>query len=353
MVIRAAVVGATGYAGGEVLRYLLAHPQLEPTLVTAASSAGRALGEFHPHLPQLASRVVEPTDPAKLAEVDVVFLALPHGASGQVTAQIEAEGGNGILVDCGADHRLTSADEWQHYYGSEYAGAWDYGMPELLHAGEKRAAAQRAILADSRRIAVPGCNVTAVTLAAQPAVAAGLIDVSSLTATLAVGYSGAGKSLKPHLMASVALGSAQPYGVGGTHRHIPEIIQNLQVAGGTDVAVTFTPVLVPFSRGILATTTAPLKPGVTRDQVAEAYACYADEPLIDVLANGVWPTTGTVTGSARAMINYAIDERSGQLVMLSAIDNLGKGTAAAAIQSTNIALGLDEWAGLSTEGVAP
>ncbi|MBD3688956.1 N-acetyl-gamma-glutamyl-phosphate reductase [Nanchangia anserum] len=353
MTYRAAVVGASGYAGGEILRHLVAHPDIDPQMMCAATSVGRRVGEFHPHLPQVADRVLVEADPAKLAEMDVVFLALPHGASGEITAQIEEAGGTGVLIDCGADHRLTDAGEWERYYGSPHAGAWDYGMPELLHAGESAAQAARRTLATSRRIAVPGCNVTAVTLGIQPAVAAGLVDATALSATLAVGYSGAGKAMKPHLMASVALGSAQPYAVGGTHRHIPEIIQNLRIAGADDVAVTFTPVLVPFSRGILATIVAPLSEGVDEAALERAYACYDEESLIDVLPRGTWPTTGDVTGSGRCTLNYAIDSRAGTLVVVCAIDNLGKGTASAAVQSANIALGLPEYVGISIEGVAP
>ena len=262
----AAVAGATGYAGGEVLRLLATHPDIEIGAVTANSSAGDRLGKHHPHLVSLADRLVEPTDAGHLAGHDIVVFALPHGASGAIAAAIEdavTEGAWGgpppLLIDCGADHRLTDADAWGRFYGTPYAEAWTYGMPELLHADEISAAAQRRELASARRIAVPGCNVTAVTLAAQPGVAAGLIDPYQLTAVLAVGYSGAGKSLKPNLTAAEALGSAQPYAVGGTHRHIPEIIQNLHLAGADSggVRLSFTPILVPMSRGILATVTAP------------------------------------------------------------------------------------------------
>ncbi len=364
-----AVAGATGYAGGEILRLLSGHPEIEIGALTAGSSAGALLGEHHPHLLSLAQRRVEPTDVERLAEHDVVVLALPHGASGELAAALEAYTASTartpLLIDCGADHRLTSAEAWQAFYGGDYAEPWTYGMPELLHSGETTARAQRAALASTRRIAVPGCNVTAVTLAAQPGAAAGLIDTSQLTAVLAVGYSGAGKTLNPHLAAAAALGSAQPYAVGGTHRHIPEIIQNLEVAGveaGT-TRLSLTPVLVPMSRGILATVTAPVAEPVLhsehpdeilRSAWQEAYGAPGEaEPLIHLLPEGVWPTTGTVTGSGLATVQVAYDRGAGVAVVMCAIDNLGKGTASAAVQSLNLALGLPETTGVITEGVTP
>lgn len=372
-----AVAGATGYAGGEVLRLLSAHPNVEIGALTAASSAGTLLGSHHPHLFSLADRPVEPTDPQRLAAHDIVILALPHGASGEVTAAIEAAGAERgtrtLLIDCGADHRLTSPAAWDAFYGTPYAGAWTYGMPELLHAGERAVSAQRAELAATAHIAVPGCNVTAVTLAAQPGVAAGLLDASHLTAVLAVGYSGAGKSLKPHLTAAEALGSAQPYAVGGTHRHIPEIIQNLTVAGAGagsacgEVCLSFTPVLVPMSRGILATVTAPPSPafaaqiaaGADPDALLRAawQAAYGapgqGEALIHLLPVGTWPTTGALAGSGLATVQVCYDAVAGVVTMMCAIDNLGKGTASAALQSLNLALGLPEVTGVLAEGVAP
>ena len=364
-----AVAGATGYAGGEVLRLLTAHPEVEIGALTAASSAGSRLGDHHPHLLSLVDRVVQPTEAEILAEHDVVFLALPHGASGAITAALEelgtASGHTPVLIDCGADHRLTSRQAWEAFYGSDYAGAWTYGMPELLHDGESRARAQRDELVVARRIAVPGCNVTAVTLALQPGVAAGLIDPSRLTAVLAVGYSGAGKALKPHLTAAEALGSAQPYAVGGTHRHIPEIIQNLEVAGADAGAthLSFTPVLVPMSRGILATVTAPLSPtlreladpqAALRKAWESAYGAVGrGEPLIHLLPEGAWPTTGVVLGTGTATVQVAVDRGADAVVAVCAIDNLGKGTAGAAVQSFNLALGLEETTAITTQGVAP
>jgi len=345
--IKAAVTGATGYAGGEVLRLLLAHPEVEIGALTAASSAGSRFGEHQPHLVPLADRIVDETTPEVLAGHDVVFLALPHGASGAVAAQLPDDV---LVIDCGADHRLESATDWHTYYGGEHAGTWPYGLPELI-TPEGR---QRDALAGARRIAVPGCNVTAVTLGLQPAVAAGLVETTDLVAVLANGYSGAGKALKPHLLASEALGAATPYAVGGTHRHIPEIAQNLSKAGAAEVSISFTPTLVPMARGILATATARLREDVDDDAVREAYrAAYADEPFIHLLAPGQWPTTAATLGANVAHVQTTVDARAGRLVTVTAIDNLVKGTAGGAIQSMNLALGLAETTGLSPIGVAP
>ena len=345
--ITVAVAGASGYAGGEVLRLLLSHPDVEIGALTAASSAGTALGAHHPHLVPLADRVLQPTTAETLAGHDVVFLGLPHGESGAVAAQL---GDDTLVIDLGADFRLESADDWTEFYGGEHAGTWPYGMPELI-VGDGR---QRTALSGVTRIAVPGCNVTAVTLGIQPAVAAGLVEATDLVAVLANGYSGAGKAPKPHLIASEALGAASPYGVGGTHRHVPEIMQNLRRAGAAEVTVSFTPTLVPMARGILATTTARLVGDTDVAAVRAAYeAVYDDEPFIHLLPEGQWPTTAATLGANTAQLQLAVDERARRLVVVSAIDNLVKGTAGGAIQSMNLALGLAETTGLSTIGLAP
>jgi N-acetyl-gamma-glutamyl-phosphate reductase len=341
MSLSVAVAGASGYAGGELLRLLSAHPEFEVTVVTANANAGQPLSAVHPHLVQYGGLVLQDTTPEALAGVDVVFLALPHGASGALTFPDDV-----LVVDCGADHRLASADDWAAFYGGEFHGAWDYGMPEL--------AAQRTALAGSTRIAVPGCNVTAITLGLAPGIAAGVIEADDVVAVLAVGTSGAGKSLRHDLLASEIAGSAAAYQVGGVHRHTPEILQNLRVAGATDPAISFTPVLVPMARGILATTTAGLVPGVTAAQVREAWeAAYADEPFVHLLPAGSFPRSGDATGANTCLIGLAVDENAGRVVVISAIDNLVKGTAGQAIQSANIALGFDETLGLPVNGVAP
>ena len=343
MSLSVAVAGASGYAGGEVLRLLSAHPEFDVTTVTAFQNAGQPLISLQPHLRSLAHLQLQQTDAATLAGHDVVFLALPHGKSGEVTKDLPADT---LVIDCGADHRLTSEADWAKFYGGDYYGAWAYGLPEL--------ADQRAVLKGAKRIAVPGCNVTAITLALAPGIAAGVIEPSDLVAVLAVGPSGAGKTLRTDLLASELLGSAHAYQVGGVHRHTPEIRQNLELAGGAGVSVSFTPVLVPMSRGILATSTARLSPGVTKAQVREAWeAAYADEPFVHLLPEGQFPRTADTVGANTALIGLAVDEAAGRVVVISAIDNLVKGTAGAAIQSANIALGFPETTGLSLDGVAP
>ena len=348
MTYSVAVAGASGYAGGELLRLLSQHPEFDIKTVTAFQNAGQPLISTQPHLRSLAHLVLGSTDAETLAGHDIVFLALPHGKSGEVTAQLDP---GTLVVDCGADHRLTSEDDWAAFYGGEFYGAWDYGLPELLLSA---GGTQRDTLVGSKRIAVPGCNVTAITLSLAPGIHAGVIEPDDLVAVLAVGPSGAGKALKTNLLASEILGSASAYQVGGVHRHNPEIRQNLEAAGGVGVTVSFTPVLVPMSRGILATSTAKLAPGATAASVREAWeSAYANEPFVHVLPEGEFPRTADTVGANTALIGLAVDEAAGRVVVVAAIDNLVKGTAGAAIQSTNIALGLSETTGLSVDGVAP
>ncbi|HEY6686540.1 MAG TPA: N-acetyl-gamma-glutamyl-phosphate reductase [Propionibacteriaceae bacterium] len=342
--IRLAVAGATGYAGGELLRLLLAHPQVEIGALTASASAGTLLGQHHPHLIPLADRLVGETTPELLSDHDVVFLALPHGASGEIAAQLHAET---VVIDCGADFRLEQADAWQQFYQSAHAGTWPYGLPELP--------GQRDKLAGARAIAVPGCYPTTATLALLPAITYGLTTARDVVIVAASGPSGAGRSLKPHLLGAELMGSASAYSVGGVHRHIPELLQNFVACGASHPSVSFTPVLVPMSRGILATCTAPLADlGITDDQAYEAYAeAYADEPFVQLLPVGQWPQTKSVLGSNAVQVQVAVDHDAGRLIAIAALDNLTKGTAGAAVQCMNLALGLPETTGLPTIGLAP
>ncbi|WP_405559624.1 N-acetyl-gamma-glutamyl-phosphate reductase [Streptomyces canus] len=342
MAVRAAVAGASGYAGGEVLRLLLAHPEVEIGALTGNSNAGQRLGTLQPHLLPLADRVLQETTADVLAGHDVVFLALPHGQSAAVAEQL---GPDVLVVDMGADFRLEDAADWEKFYGSAHAGTWPYGLPELPGA--------RARLTGTRRIAVPGCYPTAVTLALFPAYAAGIAEDEAVIVA-ASGTSGAGKAPKPNLLGSEVMGSMSPYGVGGGHRHTPEIVQNLSAAAGSRVSVSFTPTLAPMPRGILATCSAKAKPGVTAESVRAAYEkALADEPFVHLLPEGQWPATASVYGSNAVQVQVVLDESVGRIIATSAIDNLAKGTAGGAVQSMNIALGLPEELGLSTIGVAP
>jgi N-acetyl-gamma-glutamyl-phosphate reductase len=349
MVLRVAVAGASGYAGGELLRLLLGHPDVELGALTAATSAGTTLGEHHPHLPQLADRVLHPTDVEHLAGHDLVFLALPHGASGAVAAALPPDV---VVVDCGADHRLADARAWREFYPGEHAGTWPYGLPELVHADGR---AQRDVLSGARRVAVPGCYPTAVTLALAPGFAADLLE-PDVVVVAASGTSGAGRSLTPNLLGSEVMGSMSAYGVGGVHRHTPEMEQNLAAAAGRPVAVSFTPTLAPMARGILATCTARLRPDAPADpqRVRSAWLeRYAKEPFVRVLPEGRWPRTADTRGANTAHVQVGVDRRTGRVVVVASIDNLTKGAAGGALQSANLALDLPETTGLPVSGLAP
>jgi len=344
----AAVAGASGYAGGEILRLLLGHPHIMIGAVTADSSASKRLGEVHPHLAPLAGRVIEPTTPDTLAGHDLVFLALPHGASAALAAQLPEEV---IVLDCGADFRLADQTAWTTFYDTPYAGRWPYGLPELPNAAGSTG---RHALVGARRIAVPGCYPTACSLALAPGFTAGLLDPADVVIVAASGTSGAGKSLKPHLLSAEIMGAMSPYEVGGVHRHTPEIEQNLTAAAGSPVTVSFTPTLAPMSRGILATCTARLRPGADPAAVRAAWeTAYADEAFVHLLPAGTWPRTADVLGSNSVHIQVTVDERVGRVIAVAAVDNLTKGTAGGAIQCANIALGLPETTGLPIAGVAP
>lgn len=342
MAVRAAVAGASGYAGGEILRLLLAHPEVEIGALTGGANAGQRLGDLQPQLPPLADVTLAETSAETLAGHDVVFLALPHGRSAEVAGQL---GDETLVVDCGADFRLASAADWERFYGTPHAGTWPYGLPELPGA--------REALKGTTRVAVPGCYPTAVTLALFPAYAAGLVEPEAVVVA-ASGTSGAGRSPKPHLLGSEVMGAMSPYAVGGGHRHTPEMVQNLSAVAGEPVTVSFTPTLAPMPRGILATCTARARPGTTAAALREAYeAALAPEPFVHLLPAGRWPTTAAVLGSNAAHVQVTLDEAAGRVVAVSAIDNLTKGTAGGAVQSMNIALGLPEDLGLPTIGVAP
>lgn len=347
MTLSVAVAGASGYAGGEILRLLLSHPayasgELKIGALTGASNAGSSVGELMPHLSELADRVIEPTDIGTLAEHDVVFLGLPHGHSAEIAQQL---GEDVLVLDCAADFRLRDAAAWEQYYGSSHAGSWPYGIPEMPGHREQ--------LRHTKRVAVPGCFPTGATLAMLPAVAAGLIipDVAVVSIT---GVSGAGKKASVAMLGSETMGSAKAYNTAGKHRHTPEIMQNLGEYTDESVTVSFTPVLAPMSRGILTTASAPLRGTVSEEQAREVYRqAYESEPFVQLVAAGQQPQTQHVVGSNMCQIQVEVDNGAGRLLVTSAIDNLTKGTAGAAVQCMNIALGFPETAGLPRAGVAP
>ena len=339
------VVGASGYAGGEILRLLLGHPayadgRLTIGPLTAADSAGTMLAEHHPHLLPLADRVLQRTDAGVLAGEDVVFMALPAGHSAGLAAQL---GPDTRIIDCGGDFRLRDAAVWERFYGCPHAGIWPYGLPELPGGRDQ--------LRGATRIAVPGCYPTAALLALVPAVAEGLAE-PAVTVVAVSGTSGAGRGAKTALLGSEIIGSARAYNIGGVHRHTPEIAQGLQAVTDREVSVSFTPVLIPMTRGILATCTARCVAPLSR--VRAAYEKhYSGESFVHLLPEGQLPRTGAVAGSNAAQLAVAVDEDAETLVVVCAIDNLVKGTAGAAVQSMNLALGWPETDGLSVVGVAP
>ncbi|QNQ90158.1 N-acetyl-gamma-glutamyl-phosphate reductase [Corynebacterium poyangense] len=347
MSLDVAVVGATGYAGGEILRLLLGHPaylsgELSIGALMGASSAGQRLGALMSHLPQLADCVIEETDISRLGNFDVVFLALPHGHSARVAEQV---GDDTVVLDCAADFRLRDAHTWTKFYGAEHAGSWPYGIPEMP--------GHREDIRQARRVAVPGCFPTGATLALLPAVQSGLI-YPDVVITSITGVSGAGKKAAVAFLGSETMGSLKAYNVAGQHRHTPEIAQNLNEFSQEPVTVSFTPVLAPLVRGILTTATAPIREGISDAQIRESYEKFcAKEPFLHLLDPGQQPQTQDVVGSNMCQLQVQLDEYSRRLVVTSAIDNLTKGTAGAAIQCMNLICGFPETAGLAQAGIAP
>ncbi|MGH8868993.1 MAG: N-acetyl-gamma-glutamyl-phosphate reductase [Actinomycetes bacterium] len=342
MAVRVGVAGASGYAGGELLRLLLAHPAMTPSVLAAGAQAGRAVTDVHPQLPALAGEEFAPTEADALADADLVFLALPHGESAALAAALP----DGLpIVDLGADHRLADPSGWEAYYGGTYAGWWPYGLPELPGA--------RAQIAGVRRVANPGCYATAVALGLAPLLADGLVEPDDVVVVASSGTSGAGRAAKPHLLGSEVMGSMSTYKTGGAHQHTPEMEQALTAAAGRGVTLSFTPTLVPMPRGILATSTARLTPGADTVALRQAlHTAYDDEPFVHVLADG-WPSTGATAGGNACHVQAAADTHAGRAVVVTALDNLVKGAAGQAVQNANLVLGLDETAGLSAAGVAP
>ncbi|MEU1602880.1 N-acetyl-gamma-glutamyl-phosphate reductase [Micromonospora matsumotoense] len=333
MGIRVVVAGASGYAGGELLRLIAGHPEFDLVAATAHRQAGAPVTAVHPQLVGL-DLVFAATDAATLADADLVFLALPHGESAALAAELPE---SVRVVDLGADHRLRDADAWSRYYGGPHAGAWTYGLPELP--------GQRAAIAGATRVANTGCYAVAITLALAPLIAAGAVSPADVVVVAASGTSGAGRAAKTHLLGSEVMGDLSPYKVGA-HQHVPEI---KQATGATGLSLT--PVLAPMPRGILATVTAV--PTGDVDPRAVLAAAYADAPFVHLLPEGAWPHTAATAGANSCHLQATVDVDSGRVIVVSAIDNLGKGAAGQAVQNANLMLGLPETTGLPLFGVAP
>jgi len=338
--MKTAVIGASGYAGGELLRLLATHPVFEVTVVSAYSNAGEQVTSVHPQLQSYAGRVFVTADSIDFSTIDLVFLALPHGESAALIARIPA---HIKIVDLGADYRLEDAAQWEKYYGGKYAGSWVYGLPEL-------AAGQREAIKNESKVANPGCYATSISLGIAPALS--VIDCSDIVVVAASGTTGAGRSAKINLIGSEVMNSLTSYKFGGVHQHTPEIEQALSAVAQKEARVSFTPILAPMPRGILSTITARLVKPISSEQAYDLFSQhYANEFFVDLLPQGQMPKTSAVTGSNKVQIQVAVDEHANRLVVSVAIDNLGKGAAGQAIQNANLICGLSEISGLALDGV--
>jgi N-acetyl-gamma-glutamyl-phosphate reductase len=337
--MKTAIVGASGYAGTELLRLLLEHPKFEVSVITAHSNAGELISSVAPQLAKLGDRRFEKFDLAQVNACELVFLALPHGESAALIEQLNPAI---KVVDLGADFRLASADQWIKYYGGTHAGTWTYGLPELP--------GQREQIKQAIRVANPGCYATSISLAIAPAL--GLVDSSDIVVVAASGTTGAGRSAKVNLIGSEVMGSLSSYKFGGVHQHTPEIEQALTQVAGAEVKVSFTPILAPMPRGILSTVTAKLSTSATTESIHQLYAkFYANDEFVTLLPLGQMPKTNSVIGSNHVHLQVAVDSHSNRLIVSAALDNLGKGAAGQAIQNANLVCGLAENAGLEVLGL--
>jgi N-acetyl-gamma-glutamyl-phosphate reductase len=328
------VIGASGYAGGELLRILATHPTFQVTAITAHSNAGEFITAVHPGLTTYANEKFSEFRASDFHACELVFLALPHGESASVVSQLPP---SAKIVDLGADFRLKNSASWEKYYGGIHAGTWTYGLSELPSAKE--------LIAKSSKVANPGCYATAIALGIAPASAS--IDLDDVVVVAASGTTGAGRSAKINLIASEVMGSLSSYKFGGEHQHTPEIEE------ATGAKISFTPILAPMPRGILATITAKVIDQSTTKSMHQLFtSTYENSPFVSVLPLGEMPKTSSVHGTNNAHIQVAVDAHTNRLVVSVAIDNLGKGAAAQAIQNANIMSGLQETTGLAINGVS-
>ncbi len=333
------VVGASGYAGGELLRLLSEHPNFKITFIGAHSNAGESITAVHPQLIQFEGQQFSAVNVDDLNKCDLVFTALPHGESAKLISQLD---GQVKIVDLGADYRLTDKTQWDKYYGGSYAGSWTYGLPELT---------DHQLIAKSKHVASPGCYATAIALSVAPVI--NQIDSGDIVVIAASGTTGAGRTAKVNLIGSEVMNNLTSYKFGGIHQHTPEIEETLsKLSENSNVKISFTPILAPMPRGILATVTAKLNRNISQLEISKIYSdFYATAKFVHLLPNGQMPQTNSVLGSNSAHIQVAIDVHTNRLVISIAIDNLGKGAAGQAIQNANIISGLPEETGLVSIGI--
>lgn len=337
------VVGASGYAGAELLRLAARHPDFDVQIAAANSNAGQPITDLFPNLRSYSGRRFDEVVVQELAQLDVVFMALPHGTSAALTNQLPQQL---PVIDLGADHRLRDSAAWARYYGTGAAApAWTYGLPEL--PGRRRE------IESATKVANPGCYATAVELAAAPLIADSLVMPTDIVSVAGSGTSGAGRSQKIAHSASEVMGSVSTYKVGA-HQHKAEISQELTTLAGRPVELSLTPLLLPMPRGILATVTMVPQPNVSLRQARESFQNHYDaSPFVSLLAEDSWPNTAAVAGSNTALLQVAFDDTTGRVIVVCAIDNLGKGAAGQALQNANLMFGITEDAGLATDGVCP
>jgi N-acetyl-gamma-glutamyl-phosphate reductase len=332
------IVGASGYAGGELLRLLSNHPNFEISFIAAYANAGEPITGVHPHLTEFEGKSFSSVKVDDLNKCDLVFTALPHGESAKIIGQLNKEV---KIVDLGADYRLTDRSQWDKYYEGSYAGSWTYGLPELT---------DHELIAQSKYVANPGCYATAIALSIAPVLTE--IDSEDIVVVAASGTTGAGRTAKVTLLGSEVMNSLTSYKFGGVHQHTPEIEQILTIISNKSVKISFTPILAPMPRGILATVTAKLHSSTSEDKIRAIYSdFYRKSKFVSLLSEGQMPMSSSVLGTNNALMQIAVDSHVNRIVVSTVIDNLGKGAAGQAIQNANLMCNLAEDAGLRLAGV--
>ena len=337
--MRTAVVGGSGYAGGELLRLLAHHPHFKVEVIAGGSSAGELITSVHPQLQNYSGISFSSINLEELNICELIFFALPHGESAKIINSLEKDI---KVVDLGADFRLRDETQWKRYYNENYAGFLPYGLPELVDKN----------IYSNNQIANPGCYATAITLGAAPLIDISEVDLSDIVVVAASGTTGAGRSAKVNLLGSEVMNNLTSYKFGGIHQHTPEIEEQLALMAGKPINISFTPILAPMPRGILATITCKYLGNLSVESLRNSYlAKYSKSKFVHLLEENELPNTAAVNGSNHVHIQAALDVHAKRVVVSVAIDNLGKGAAGQAIQNANLMCGIPEESGLIYEGV--